>query len=77
MRIFSQDAGICLGSLGTQFSSSPSLFLLNLGVDEVLCVDESSSTSAKILPLTLFLTSLTPLFSTYNSVAGEFIFVDI
>ena len=64
-------------SLGTQLSSSPFILLLNLGVDEVLGVDESTSTSAKILPLASFVTSLILLFSISKYVAGEFMFVDI
>ena len=63
--------------IGTQFSLSPFLSLFNLGVDEVLDVDESPSTSAKILPLTSFVTSLTLSFSTSEYIAGEFMFVDI
>ena len=61
----------------TQFSSSPFLLLVNLGVDKVLGVDELPSTSAKILPLASFVTSLKLLSSTSKCVTGEFMFVDI
>ena len=63
--------------LGTEFSSSHFLLLLNLGVDEVLGVDELPSTSAKMLPLASFVTSLTLLFSISKYAAGEFVFVDM
>ena len=51
--------------------------MLNLRVDEILGADESLSTSAEILPLPSFETSLTLSFSTSKYIPGESMFVDV